>query len=83
VSNGKTPPNPLQAYGKSAHKRAARMLAYGLTLDTPEGWQAVANVWAVRLSPGERAAILMAALHSLQPDQAEAICDHAFSGVVS
>ncbi|WP_444454078.1 hypothetical protein ACTTAI_02715 [Rhodobacter capsulatus] len=73
----------MQSFAKDAHKRAARLLAYGLTLDTPEGWQAVANVWAVRLSPGERAAILMAALHSLHPAQAEVICRHAFDGVSS
>ncbi|PYF06935.1 hypothetical protein C8J30_12218 [Rhodobacter viridis] len=59
------PVNPIQAFAKDGHKRASKMLCYGLILDTAEGWQAVANVWAVRLTPGERAAILMAALHSL------------------
>lgn len=73
-------PNAIQAFAKDAHKRAARVLGYGLILDTAEGWQAVANIWAVRLTAGERASILMAALASLRPDQAAAILDHAFSG---
>ena len=76
-------PNAIQAFAKDAHKRAAKMLGFGLILDTPEGWQAVANVWAVRLTAGERASILMAALASLRPDQAAAILDHAFSGGLS
>ena len=59
------------------------MLGYALVLDTAEGWQSVAEVWAVRLTAGERAAILMAALHSLQPAQAAAILDHAFAGVLA
>ena len=70
----------MQAFAKDAHKRAAKMLAYGLILDTADGWQAVANVWAVRLTAGERASILMAALASLRPEQAEVILDHAFAG---
>lgn len=74
------PVNPMQAFAKDAHKRAAKMLGYGLTLDTPEDWQAVANVWAVRLTAGERASILMAALASLRPEQAEVILEHAFAG---
>lgn len=68
---------------KDKHTRAARMLAYGLTLDTFQGWQAVANVWAVRLTAGERASILLAAMASLRPDQAAAILDHAFAGALS
>lgn len=76
-------PNAMQAFAKDAHKRAAKLLGYGLTLDTLDGWQAVANVWAVRLTTGERASILMAALASLKPDQAAAILDHAFSGGLS
>ena len=72
--------NAIQLYAKDSHKRAAKLLGYGLILDTVEGWQSVANVWAVRLTAGERASILMAALASLRPDQAAAIPDHAFSG---
>ncbi|WP_141399421.1 hypothetical protein [Rhodobacter maris] len=80
TSNGKAPQNPIQALAKDSHKRAAKLLGYGLILDTPEAWQAVASVWAARLTTGERAAILIAALHSLHPEQAEVICAHAFSG---
>lgn len=80
VQTEKRAPNAMQLFAKPAHKRAAKLLGYGLTLDTADGWQAVANVWAVRLTAGERASILMAALASLQPDQAAAILDHAFSG---
>ncbi|WP_076483835.1 hypothetical protein [Rhodobacter aestuarii] len=75
--------NAISAFAKPAHKSASKLLGYGLILDTPEAWQAVASVWAVRLTTGERAAILMAALHSLKPDQAAAIIDHAFAGVLS
>lgn len=75
-----TAPNAIKAFAKPSHKRAARLLAYALILDTPATWEIVSHLWAVWLSPGERAAILLAALHSLHPEQAEVICDFAVSG---
>ena len=62
------------------HTRAARLLAYALTIDEPRTWEVVSHLWALRLPVGERAAILLAALHSLRPEQAEGICALAFSG---
>ena len=72
--------NAISAFAKDSHKRAARLIGYGLILDTPEAWETVSHLLALRLSVGERASLLLAALHSLQPEQAEVICAFAFSG---
>lgn len=74
--------NAISAFAQDRHKRAARLLGYGLILDTPENWETISHLWALRLPVHERAAILLCALHSLRPEQAAEICDFAFSGVL-
>ena len=59
----------MSLYAKDRHQRAAKMLGYALT--NPELWAATGLVWAVRLTPNERAALAFAALNSLEPDDAE------------
>lgn len=71
------------ALASSRHKRAARALFYAMIIDTPEAWESAAHLLALRLTVGERAALLAVALHSLQPDQAAVICDLAFDGVAA
>ena len=83
VQTEKRAPNAISAFAKDSHKRAARLIGYGLILDTPEAWETVSHLLALRLSVGERAAILLAALHSLQPEEAQVICDLAFNGGLS
>lgn len=64
-------------HAKVTHKRASRMLGYALTLDDSAGWGAAAAVWVLSLTTGERAALAMAALASLEPEEVEFIANLA------
>ena len=56
------------------------MLACALTLDTEAAWNSASAVWALRLTKGERAALALAALDSLAPDDAAKIMETAMGG---
>ncbi|WP_146193145.1 hypothetical protein [Maritimibacter sp. 55A14] len=70
----------MQKYAKRDHKRAARMLGYSLTLGTVEGWEAASEIWRLRLTATERAALSWAALRSLDPDQATMVAETVLGG---
>jgi len=61
----------MSLYAKDRHQRAAKMLGYCLTLETPDAWNGFSLVASLRLTPNERAALALAALNSLEPDEAE------------
>lgn len=73
--------NALQAFGQDRHRRAARMLAYALTLDDPATWNQMARIFAARLSRFEIASIGYSALLALDPDDRQAVADAAILGV--
>ena len=67
----------MSLFARDAHKRASRVLGYALTLDDRAGWSAAAVVWAARLTVGERAALALAALSSLDPEEVAFIANLA------
>jgi len=58
----------LSRHMKPPHKRAARMLGYGLTLADYAGWAATSAVWCAYLRPSEIAAIAIASMGALDDD---------------
>ncbi|MFY9210037.1 MAG: hypothetical protein WAO69_02825 [Aestuariivita sp.] len=64
-------PRSMKArYAKSEHEKAAKVLGYALTLDTPDAWYAASAVWQARMTPQEAAAKAWAALHATEPELA-------------
>ncbi len=61
----------MSRFAKPAHKSAARMLGYALTLNDFDTWAGLALVLRARLDTTERAALAYMALRSL--DEADAI----------
>lgn len=51
-----------------AHKSAARILGYALTLDSSPGWEDFALILRLRLSRRERVSLAYAAALALDPD---------------
>ncbi|MEM7472921.1 MAG: hypothetical protein AAF340_16355 [Pseudomonadota bacterium] len=68
----------MSAHGKDAHKRAARMLGYVLTLDEVNAWWGFSAVLEAHLTTQERAAIALMSLKALPADDGLAIARAAF-----
>jgi len=71
----------MTRHAKPAHKKAAKVLGYALTLDTPDDWFATSALWQARLMPQETAAIGWAALHATGAELAEMVARGALEGV--
>ena len=71
----------MSLYAKDRHKRAAKMLGFALTADTPDLWHGTAAVWAKRLTTAELASLAYAALLGLEPDDREAVFGAAQWGI--
>lgn len=67
----------MSLYAKRSHRKAAKLLGYALTLDTPEGWLAASVVWQAILTPQEAATMAYAAFTALPPDLAEIVTTEA------
>ncbi|WP_320176721.1 hypothetical protein [Roseovarius pacificus] len=65
------PNSAMSKWAKSAHRKAAKVLGYALTLGTADAWAGFSTVAAARLPETERAALAFAALNSLDLEQAE------------
>lgn len=70
----------MSKYARPAHKRAAKMLGYALTLDSFDGWETASAIWQARLTATERAALAWAALRALDDDQAETVAETVLGG---
>jgi len=79
-ASGPAPTSMMARYAKTAHKTAAKVLGYALTLDTPETWLAASVVWQARLTPQEAAAAALAALRATDPDIALMVAQAALGG---
>jgi len=73
--------NAMSLYAKDRHKRAAKMLAYALTLDDPVAWNQTAAILGHRLTNMELASVAYAALSALEPESREAVYDAAQWGI--
>ena len=73
--------NAMSLYAKDRHKRAAKMLAYALTLDDPVAWNQTAAILGHRLTTNELASVAYAALSALGPESREAVYDAAQWGI--
>jgi hypothetical protein len=71
----------MSLFAKDGHKRACKMLGYALTLNDPAIWGDTAAIFALRLSPPERAALAYTALRTLEPEAREAVFDAAHWGL--
>jgi hypothetical protein len=83
LSNGCAPKkrrNTLSAHMQDRHKRAVKMLGYALVLDNPNAWASAADIWSVRLDPAERYSLAVAALMSLEAQDAEEVVAEVFEG---
>ena len=72
----------MSRYAKPAHKSAARMLGYALTLGAEASWWDFAAVLYARLTRKERAALAYAALMALDYDDAHVAAEAALFGYV-
>ena len=70
----------MAKYARDAHKRAARMLGYALTLGDSLGWQGFRKVISARLTETERAGLAFAALSSLPEDSAASVIEASMGG---
>lgn len=70
----------MAKYAAEAHKRAAKMLGYTLTLGDFDAWDGFTTFLISRLKPEERACLAWAALRSLEPDHAEATAETVLGG---
>ena len=70
LSNSRSP-EIFPDYFAPTHARMCRMLGYCLSLETPDAWNGFSFVASLRLTLNERAALAVAALNSLEPDEAE------------
>lgn len=70
----------LSQFMHDRHKRASKALGYALTLDDQSGWDGASVVWSARLTTGERAALLLSALASLDLDEALFLLKHTIGG---
>ena len=71
----------MSLYAKDRHKRAAKMLAYALTLDDPVAWNQTAAILGHRLTTNELASVAYVALSALEPESREAVYDAAQWGI--
>ncbi len=58
----------MSKWAKPAHKKAAKVLGYALTLGTADAWLKLRFVLVAKLSTRERAALAYAALSSLSDE---------------
>lgn len=65
--------NAMALYAKPAHKAAARMLGYVLTLGDSGGWSDFATLLAARLATEERAELAFASLRTLEAVDADEV----------
>ena len=72
----------MSKYAKPAHKSAARMLGFALTLGTEADWWEFSAVTYARLTRKERAALAYFALMSLDEDDAYEVAQTAVFGYV-
>ncbi len=72
----------MSKFGKPAHKRAARMLGYALTLNNEATWWKLSALYLATLTPKERAALAWAALWSLDDDEAAMVRNAVWEGEV-
>lgn len=74
--------NAMTLYAKDEHKRAAKSLGYVLTAGTSDAWEGFATILKARLTKGERQALAMAALVTLDDDTAYRTASAALFGVL-
>jgi hypothetical protein len=72
----------MSLYAKDRHKRASKSLGYVLTMATPDAWEGFVLVLKARLTTGERQALAMAALVTLDDDTAYRTASAAVFGVL-
>src|SRR6056297_1881801 len=70
----------MSRYAKPEHKKAAKVLGYALTLETPDAWYGASIVWQARMTPQEAAATAWAALHATEPELAQMVATAALGG---
>jgi hypothetical protein len=82
--NGTAKPrfNAMSKYAKRAHKAAARMLGYALTLGDEAAWHSMTIVLMAKLTDRERAALAYAALNSLDEDTAHMTASVVLFGIL-
>ena len=68
----------MSRHAKPAHKSAARLLGYALTVGDYNTWEAASAVWEARLTAQERAALAYTAIRSLDYNDAIDVIDAAF-----
>ncbi len=69
----------MSKYAKPAHKRAARLLGYALTLGNGATWWMFAALISIILTSKERAALAFMALNALDYDEAVMVADEALN----
>jgi hypothetical protein len=74
--------NAMSLYAKDRHKRASKSLGYVLTMATPDAWEGFVLILKARLTTGERQALAMAALVTLDDDTAYRTASAAVFGVL-
>jgi len=67
----------MAQHAKPAHKAAARMVGYALTLGDADGYLALAGVLELRLTDQERAGLAYAALRAMDHGAACTVADAA------
>ena len=70
----------MSRYANPEHKKAAKVLGYALTLETPDAWYGASIVWQARMTPQEAAATAWAALHATEPELAQMVATAALGG---
>tara|TARA_R110002111_G_scaffold141126_1_gene207199 strand:- start:491 stop:994 length:504 start_codon:yes stop_codon:yes gene_type:complete len=74
--------NAMSLYADDNHKRAAKSLGYVLTAGTSDAWEDFVLILKARLTKGERQALAMAALVTLDDDTAYLTASMALFGVL-
>lgn len=67
-------------FARTAHKKAARVLGYALTLGDFSAWQDAGRIWTAHLGEAERAALAYTALRTLTPQNAQAVAAAVVGG---
>lgn len=70
----------LARHMEDRHRRAARVVGYGLAADDARSWWSVAFVLAHRLTLAERGALAFAALVALEPAERAAVIAAVMEG---
>ena len=72
--------SPMSRYAKARHKKAAKVLGYAVTLDTPDAWHSASVLWGIHLTPEEAACAASAALMATTPGYAQEVAEAALCG---